>query len=267
MRTLQNLYLSSAVGVFQLFCAAPGPAQAPHEPTDLERRLGRHFPEGPPVLLEFVEGAEHSPLLIVTNSYQFPLTAYPVQIGPKSANDRSQTLIFDALTRVGLLTAIPRGLSHKIGVPHIVGGPVPDAKLVAAVWEDGNTFGPDELLSRVTNSRRALADSYDRAIASLQTGLDKNWTAEEYVIAAQQLKPPMPPQMATVEEVQDASESLKPQTMPSHTITDNMQHAVQHDGSSARAAKVAQTLLKNFEQSRDALRQALREPSPSSDKP
>jgi hypothetical protein len=189
VRTLQNLCLSGAVGIFQLFCAAPGPAQAPHEPTDLERRLARHFPERPPVQLEFAEDAEHRPLLIITNSYQFSLTAYAVQIGPKSASDRPQTLIYDALTRVGLRATVPRGLSHKIGVPHIVGGPVPDAKLVAAVWEDGSTFGPDELLSRVTNSRRALADSYDRAIAILQNGLDKNWTAEEYLTAAQQLKP------------------------------------------------------------------------------
>jgi hypothetical protein len=73
--------------------------------------------------------------------------------------------------------------------------------------------------------------------------------------------------MATVEEAQAVSEKLIAQTKPSHTITDNMQHAVQDDGSSARAAKVAQVLLKNFEQSRDALRQALREPSPSGNKP
>ncbi len=267
MRTLRHFVLPAVTGTLLLLCAAPIPAQAPHEPTDLERRLARHFPERPPVQLEFAEDAEHRPLLIITNSYQFSLTAYAVQIGQKSASERPQTLIFDALTRVGLLATVPKGLSHKIGVPHIVGGPVPDAKLVAAVWEDGSTFGPDELLARITDSRRALADSYDRAIATLQNGLDKNWTAEEYLTASQQLKPPMPPQMATVEDAQAASERLTAQTMPSHTITDNMQHAVQRDGSSARGAKLARVLLKNFEQSRDALRQALREPSPSGDKP
>jgi hypothetical protein len=139
-----------------------------------------------------------------------------------------------------------------------VGGPTPNAKLLAAVWEDGSTFGPDELLARISDSRKALADSYDLAIAALRTGLDKNWTADEYLAAARQLKPPMPPQqMATVEEAQAVSERLTPQVLPSYTITDNMQHAVQHDRSPARIAKLAQILLKNFEQSRDSLRKAL----------
>jgi len=54
-----------------------------------------------------------------------------------------------------LFAPIPKGLSHKIGIPHIVGGLVPDAKLVAAVWEDGSTFGPGELLARISDSRKS----------------------------------------------------------------------------------------------------------------
>jgi hypothetical protein len=111
------------------------------------------------------------------------------------------------------------------------------------------------LLARITDSRKALADSYDLAIAALQTGLDKNWTAEEYLTAAQRLKSPMPPQqMPTVEEAQAVSQKLLAQGIPSRIIMDNMQHVVQHD---PRAAQLAQILLKNFEQSRDALRKAL----------
>jgi hypothetical protein len=169
-------------------------------------------------------------------------------------------LFHDALTRMGgLFAPIPKGLSHKIGIPHIEGGLVPDAKLVAAVWEDGSTLGPGELLARISDSRKTLADSYDLAIAALQTGLDKNWTAEEYLTAAQQLKPPMPPQqMATVEEAEGVSQKLITQGIPSRTIMDNMQHVVQHDPS---AGRLSQILLKNFEQSRDALRKALDGPT------
>ncbi len=255
MRTLRHFIFPLVAGTFLLFCSTPTPAQIPHGPTDLDRRLARHFTEKPPVLFEFAEDANHRPLIIVTNLHQFLLTAYVVQTEPKSADDSPQSLVCDALTRIGLLAPIPKGLSYKMGVPHVVEGPVPVAKLVAAVWEDGSTFGPDDLLARISNSRKALADSYDRAIAALQTGLDKNWTAEEYLTAAQQLKPPMPTHMmATVEDARAASENLVSQDMPSRTIMDNMQHVVQHD---SRAAQLAQTLLKNFEQSRDALRKAL----------
>lgn len=95
--------------------------------------------------------------------------------------------MYDALTRVGLPAPIPRGLSFVTGVPHLVGESVPDPVLAAAIWEDGSTYGPEDLLARISSNRSALADSYDRAIAMLQTGLDKNWTAAEYSAAAQHL--------------------------------------------------------------------------------
>ncbi len=258
MRTLRLFVLAAVAGTFLLFRAAPIPAQTPHEPTGLERRFARHFPEKPPVLFEFAESAEHRPLIIITNLHQYPLTAYVVQTEPKSANDTPQTLTYDALTRMGgLLAPIPRSLSHKIGVPHIVGAPVPDPKLVAAVWEDGSTFGPDDLLARISNIRKAQADSYDLAIATLKTGLEKNWSVEEYVTAAQKLRPALPSQPASMEEARASSEKLTAAIMPSLTIRDNMQHAVQDNPSPADVAKLAQTLLKSFEESRDALRKAL----------
>jgi hypothetical protein len=255
MRTLRYLVLSA---VCLLYCPKPIPAQTAHEPTDLDHRFARHFPEKPPLQFEMEENAERAPRIIISNSYQFPLTAYVVQTEPRSANDTAQTLTCDALTRIGLLAPIPRGLSHLMGVPHVVGGVVPDAKLVAAVWEDGSTFGPDELLSRISSSRSAMADSYDLAIVALQTGLEKNWSVQEYLAAAQQLKPPMPLQPpAAVEEAMAISQKHIAANLPGHTITVNMQHAVQSGRSPARVAKLAQILVKDFEQSRDSLRGAL----------
>jgi hypothetical protein len=267
MRTLPRIVFTVVTGTFLLFCAAHVTAQVAHGPTDLERRFARHFLEKPPVLFEFVETAEHRPLIIITNSYQCSLTAYAVQTELKSPGDNQQTFICDALTRMCGLAPIPRGLSHKMGVPFTVGGPFPDAKLAAALWEDGSTFGPNELLARISESRKAMADSYDLAIAALQTGLEKNWSAQDYLAAAEKLKPPMAPQMVTVEEAQAISLKLTAQRLPSLTITDNMQHAVQRDRSPASVARLAEILLKQFEESRESLRQALSRPSPSADQP
>jgi hypothetical protein len=258
VQTLPKLTLSLATAGF-LFCVTPPPiaAQTAREPIDLDRRFARHFAEGPPLHFEIEQHGEHAPRVVITNMHHWLLTAYVVQTEPKSAEDTAQTLICDALTHVGLLTPIPSGLSNLMGVPHVVGGRVPDAKVVAAVWEDGSTFGPDDLLAQIFNNRKTLAHSYDLAIATLQTGLEKNWSVQEYLNAAQMLRPPMPPQAATLKEAKATSEKFTAETLPSYAIADTMRHAVQSDRSPARVTKLAQTLLKSFEQSRDSLRQAL----------
>jgi len=167
----------------------------------------------------------HGPRIIIRNLHQYPLTAFVVRTEPKSVDDVINTLVYDALTRVRLLAPIPRGMSSILGAPHQVGGPVTDANLAAAVWEDGSTYGPDNLLLRISSSRRELADSYDRAIAKLQTGLEKNWTAEEYLAAA------------------PATFTAKIMARP--WITDNMQRAAQENRPAARVAFLARALLQS----------------------
>jgi len=181
----------------------------------------------------------HGPRIIIRNLHQYPLTAFVVRTEPKSVDDVINTLVYDALTRVRLLAPIPRGMSSILGAPHQVGGPVTDANLAAAVWEDGSTYGPDNLLLRISSSRRELADSYDRAIAKLQTGLEKNWTAEEYLAAAGPLKPLMKAGKAATPATFTAKIVARP------WITDNMQRAAQENRPAARVAFLARALLQS----------------------
>jgi len=272
LRALQNLAFSTTVGTFLFFCAIPIPAQTfPAQPAQNQTNVesARHFPEKPPVSFDLAESADHKPIFILTNLYQYPLTAYIVQAdyivrtGPKLAGDPVQTQVCDALTHIGgLLASVPRGLSHKIGLLHLTDESARDAKLVAAVWEDGSTFGPDEMLARISELRKAQANRYDLAIATLQTGLEKNWSAKEYFDAAQKLKPPLPPKTGSIAEAKAASEQLTAEVIPGLALRDNMQHAVQDDSPPAGVAKLAQILLKQFQESRDALRKALSRPPP-----
>jgi hypothetical protein len=200
MPTYAKVILSVAAGVSLLSSVSPISAQATQDPTELPRRIVRHFPEKPPVQFEILQTLDHQPRMVITNLHQYPLTAFIVRTDPTAPNSITNTLMFDALTHTGLLAPIPRGLSLVIGVPHAVGLSVPDPVLAAVVWEDGSTYGPDELLVRIPKARSALADSYDRAIALLQSGLDKNWTAAEYSAAARQLRPPIDPAQPALPE-------------------------------------------------------------------
>jgi hypothetical protein len=254
MRTLKKSILALAAGVLVLSLATPLPAQTVPDPTAMARRMARHFSEKPPVQFQILQTAEHEPRLVVTNLHQYALTAFVAQTDPTAANSITNTAVYDALTRVGLLAPIPRGLSFVTGVLHVVGQSVPDPILAAAVWEDGSTYGPDDLLARISSARSALADSYDRAIAMLQTGLDKNWSGAEFSAAALQLKLPLPrpPTQGTA----------MPNSLPAYTITVNMDRATQGNHPAKRVALIARNLLARFTQDRDALREALNE-SPS----
>ncbi|HKN76852.1 MAG TPA: hypothetical protein VJW94_16875 [Candidatus Acidoferrum sp.] len=251
MRALAKSILAITAGVLLLSLATPSQAQTSQDPMVMARRMARHFPEKPPVQFQILQTAEHEPRVVVTNLHQYALTAFIARTDPTAANSITNTMVFDALARMGLLAPIPRGLSFVTGVPHVVGEPFPDPVLAAAVWEDGSTYGPDDLLARISGSRSALANSYDRAIAMLQTGLDKNWTAAEYSAAAQQLKLARDPAQATIPEASMAD------FIPIRTISVNMDHATQENRPAKLTAKIARNLLTRFTQDRDALRAAL----------
>jgi hypothetical protein len=253
MRTLKKSMHAIAGGVLLLSLATPLPSQTVPDPTALARRMARHFPEKPPVQFQILQTAEHEPRIVVTNLHQYALTAFVARTDPTAAHSITNTMVFDALARVGLLAPIPRGLSFVTSVPHVVGESAPDPVLAAAVWEDGSTYGPDDLLARISSNRSALADSYDRAIAMLQTGLNKNWTAAEYNAAAQQIKLQRDATQAAT------SEAAMAEFIPIRTISVNMDRAPQENRPAKRATKIARTLLTRFTQDRDALRAALSE--------
>jgi hypothetical protein len=233
MATLRGFLLFAASGLPLLCFASPIQAQTKQSPTELERRFARHYNERPPVQFEVEENGEHGPRIIITNLQQNPLTAYVVQTVPKSADEAAQTVVCDALTRR-------------------VGGPVPGATLGAAVWEDGSTYGRDDLLLRISNDRSAFADNDDRALALLQTGLDKNWSAREYIAAVESLQSQMR-QAAAGAPAKELILSAQ-SDLPVRTITYNMQRAADENGP---ATAVAQGLLALLTQQRDSLRRAL----------
>jgi hypothetical protein len=253
MRTYAKFVLPFAAGVLLLFPVSPIPAQTTQESTELARRLARHFSEKPPVQFEILQTSDRQPRMVVTNLHPYPLTAFVVRTDSAAPNSITNTLVFDALTHVGLLAPIPRGLSLVMGVPHPVGLSVPDPVLAAAVWEDGSTYGPDELLARMPKARTAVADGYDRAIAMLQTGLDKNWTAAEYSEAARQLRLPIDPARPALPE------STAADGTPLLNITVNMDRMARDHRTARMVDSVARSLLTRFTQERDALRQVLAE--------
>jgi hypothetical protein len=255
MRT--KFAFAASSGILILSAAPALLAQSTQDRPQATPLQAQHFSEKPPVQFEVIQTADHQPRMIITNLYHYPLTAFVVRTDPTAPNSISNTLVCDALARVGLLAPIARGLNFVMGVPHPVGQPVPDPVLAAAVWEDGSTFGPDDLLARMLKTRAILAVSYDRAIALLQTGLDKNWSAAEYAAAAEQQSHQSYP-----------SESSAPETgaaghLPFLAIKGNMERMDKQNRIATVVASAARNLLTHFTQERDALRRAAGESASS----
>lgn len=111
-----------------------------------------------------------------------PLRRSPSTLSGKPTRGCLQTHVYDALARSPLINSIPRGLTYVGFLPYGKETPMPTARIVAAIWEDGSTFGSKEGLEPILAGRRATLAAYDRLLLILQ-GVEKNWTSSQYIDA------------------------------------------------------------------------------------
>jgi hypothetical protein len=167
------------------------PAQEQPSRTDLARKFARHFDDRPPVIFELETAGDHAGRILITNTNQYPLTALAIELsGEPGSKFLPQTQLYDAFTRSQLLAPVPRGLTFTAFAGHVVGAPIPNARLAAAIWEDGSTFGSENLLNQLLESRRATLSAFDLVLSILQTGIDSGWTAAQFLSALEVARPP-----------------------------------------------------------------------------
>ena len=213
--------------------------------------LARHFDEKPPILFELIPSSNQPGRALVTNLYQANLTAFVIQVSSDIDNPKPSTpamLVFDALARQGMISAIPRGLSLSVSVPCLVGKQVPPADLVAALWEDGSTFGPADIIDRLVENRRATLAAYDLVIPILQKAIDTNWTISECIDALDQEKVAMP----NLKEPPRIGILFQPNT--EITLVQSM---LRHEHSATSQPLLFRAALAVLKQSRDELAAAL----------
>jgi hypothetical protein len=140
----------------------------------------------PPFHVEIERDRKDGTRFILTNQYQVPLTAYVEEITPvpdgQQGGVEHRLHVVDALIRNGeLLSSIPENLSTMHYVSHNLGREDAQPGVAAVVWEDGLTYGPQELIQKVIARRRLSSLFHQHAIDLLQTGLKEGWDANRYV--------------------------------------------------------------------------------------
>jgi hypothetical protein len=232
-------------------CATVLAQDVPTTPARRVISLARHFDEKPPIVFEPIPSSNQPGRGLVTNLHQANLTAFVIQVSSDIDNPKPATpsmLVFDALARQGMISTIPRGLSLSVSVPYLVSKQVPVADLVAALWEDGSTFGPADIVDELVRNRRATLAAYDLVIPILQKAMDTNWTISECIDALEQEKVPPP----SLKEPPRIGTLFQPNT--EITATEIMLRSNQSATSPPRFFKGALTILRK---NRDELAAAL----------
>jgi len=167
------------------------PAQDQPDQARLALKFARHFEDRPPVTFELEATGDHPGRILVTNALQYPLTAIAIEIASEEGSKLpAQTHIYDALTRSQLSAPIARGLTFVTYVGHTAGKTIPNAIITAAIWEDGSTYGPSDVLNLILEGRRNTLAAFDRTLSILQSGIDADWTSSRYLTALEAEKQP-----------------------------------------------------------------------------
>ncbi len=140
----------------------------------------------PPFHVEVERDRKDGTRFILTNQYQVPLTAYVEEITPvadgRQGGVEHRFQVVDALIRTAeLFSRIPETLSTMHYVSHNLGREDAQPGVAAVVWEDGLTYGPQELVQKVITRRRLSSLYHQHAIDLLQTGLKEGRDANRYV--------------------------------------------------------------------------------------
>jgi hypothetical protein len=140
----------------------------------------------PPFHVEVERDRKDGTRFLLQNRYQMPLTAYVEEITPvpdgQPGGVEHRFHVVDALIRSAeLLWPVPENLYTANGVSHNVGRADAQPSVAAVVWEDGLTYGPQELIQKVIARRRLSLLYHQHAIDLLQIGLKEGWDAKRFV--------------------------------------------------------------------------------------
>jgi hypothetical protein len=125
---------------------------------------------------------EHGPQIVLTNLSEEPLTACYLQTSFWKVDRKPSGKLWDVF--VQNLSPLAKDAEVSIPLGHMVGESYPDkVEVAAAIWADGTTFGRPDLLKLILSSRAYRANSLDQIISLLQTGVQQDWTRDQFLAA------------------------------------------------------------------------------------
>jgi hypothetical protein len=134
--------------------------------------------ERPEFRVEILRG-ERGPTYTITNLSGKSVGALVLEVSSSSQPARKVKKVWDSILEGHRPIEPGAGLSRP--VYELAFSPPPDRiKVIAAVWDDGDTFGAPASVNLILNNRALRAAQYEDAAAILLQGLSQNWTRDQY---------------------------------------------------------------------------------------
>ena len=119
------------------------------------------------------------PSFAVTNLTAKTVTACVFEQSYPSQGARKTTTVWDALLQ-GDIPIEPGQTALRPLTPVIGNALANKVEVIAAIWADGESFGPPKWASNIFNNRALHASEDEDAAMILQRGLDQNWNRTQY---------------------------------------------------------------------------------------
>jgi hypothetical protein len=181
VETFGPLLLPRILAVFFFSMVVQNPILESHE-YPLQPAHPPQFSNQPEIQVEIQTSNERDTRIVLTNLSNEPLTAFVLRISYLSENRKPEKMDWD----VFLLNTSPLAKNANVSFPlgHAPGVPfLGKVEVAAAVWARGTMFGPPGQLKYIFTNRAYRVRALDRVISLLQTGLQQQWTRNQYFAA------------------------------------------------------------------------------------
>ena len=126
-----------------------------------------------------IHPGERGPIYTITNLSGKPASALVLEVSSSTQPARKAKKVWDSILE-GHRPLEP-GADLSRPVYELAFSPRPDRiRVIAAVWTNGETFGPPATVNVILNYRAVRAAEYEDAARILQQGLNQNWTRDQY---------------------------------------------------------------------------------------
>jgi hypothetical protein len=174
------------------------------------------------------------PSFAVTNLTAKTVTACVFEQSYPSQGARKTTTVWDALVQ-GDIPIEPGQTALRPLTPVIGNALANKVEVIAAIWADGESFGPPKWASNIFNNRALHASEDEDAAMILQRGLDQNWNRTQYQQAF----------------------SDKPDSGPVYIVRTALTATEQTGQTPQEFTHTMQFLLQSFKQQADKLRKSI----------